>query len=137
MGSTREALLACTLKRVRVKLPEFHLDLYVQEMNAGQREEYYEILTNAIANKEQKQDITARILLPSLLDLDGNPVLKDSDLTRLVELSPQLVTKLTNSLLKVSGLLPEFYQAEKKRLKIRNTSSFSLWLGNLASHFRI
>ena len=120
-----------------MKLPEFHLDLYVQEMNAGQREEYYEILTNAIANKEQKQDITARILLPSLLDLDGNPVLKDSDLTRLVELSPQLVTKLTNSLLKVSGLLPEFYQAEKKRLKIRNTSSFSLWLGNLASHFRI
>ena len=132
MRTTREKLLSCTLKRVRVKLPEYGLDLYVQEMNAEQREDYYSILTTALSDKKQKKNIAAKILLPSLLDLDGSALLSQEEVEKLAELSPQVVTRLTNSLLEVSGLLPEFYQAEKKRLKKQaGTSSFSAWLRNL------
>ncbi len=136
MKTTREKLLSCKLKRVRVKIPESGLDLYVQEMNAGQREEYYTVIATALTDKKQRDNITAKILLPSLLDLDGNQLLTENDLERLAELSPQLIAKLTNSLLEVSGLLPEFYQAEKKRLqKQKSMRSFSPWLRNLVSLF--
>ena len=136
MKTPREQLLSCKLKRVRVKLLEFGLDLYVQEMNAAQREEYYTILINAVTDKKQKEDIAARVLLPSLLDLDGNVLLTENDLNGLADLSPQLIAKLTNSLLEVSGLLPEFYQAEKKRLKSeKSMSSTSIWLRNLRKIF--
>ena len=127
----REALLSCTLKRIRVKLPEWKLDLYVQEMDAGQRAEYYEILTNAVTDKVQKQGIAAKILLPSLLNLDGSRLLVDDDLGILSSLSPQVITKLTNSLLEVSGLLPDWYEAEKKRLRPKSTSFFSRLRGSL------
>jgi hypothetical protein len=133
MKTTRDKLLSCTLKRVRVKLPEYGLDLYIQEMTAGQREEYYSILTTAMTDKKQKKNIAARILLPSLIDLDGQPLLTDDDLERLVNLSPQVVTILTNSLLEVSGLLPEFYESEKKRLSRQKAMSFfSGWRRSLA-----
>lgn len=132
MTKTRDKLLSCSLKRARVKLPEYGLDLYVQEMNAEQREEYYGLLLTAVTNKPTKKDIAAKILLPSLLDRDGNQVLTDADLSRLVELSPQILTKLTNTLLELSGLSAEFYEAEKKRLlNQRRTSSFLGWLKNL------
>jgi hypothetical protein len=133
MKTTRDKLLSCTLKRVRVKLPEYGLDLDIQEMTAGQREEYYSILTTAMTDKKQKKNVAARILLPSLLDLDGQPLLTDDDLERLVNLSPQVVTILTNSLLEVSGLLPEFYESEKKRLSRQKAMSFfSGWRRSLA-----
>jgi hypothetical protein len=131
MTDTRERLFSCTLKRVRVKLPEWKLDLYVQEMDAGQRVEYYEILTNAATDKAQKANVAARILLPSLLDLDGNRLLVDDDLGKLESLSPQVITRLTNSLLEVSGLLPAFYEAEKKRLRPRSMNFFSRLRRNL------
>jgi hypothetical protein len=131
----REALLSNTLKRMRVKLPEYGLDLYVQEMNAEQRDQYYNILTNATSEKKQKKNIAAKILLPSLLDLEGNPILTDEDLDKLTEVSPQVIVKLTNSLLLISGLLPGFYEAEKRRLgEARLTSSISAWLKNLVRH---
>jgi hypothetical protein len=126
----RDALLACGLKRVRVKLPEYDLDLYVQEMTAAQRDEYYAVLTNALTNKEQKANLAAKILLPSLLDLEGFPLFDDDDLDNLAKVSPQVITKLTNSLLQVSGLLPDFYEAEKKRLskaRISSTGSRASW----------
>lgn len=114
------------MKRVRVRLPERGVDLYVQEMNAGQRAEYYQVLTNALTSHEQKEDIAAKILLPSLLDLDGRRLLADDDLEALGNLSPQVVTQLTNTLLQISGLMPDFFEAEKKRLKkTGNTGFFS------------
>ena len=126
MRSTKEQLLSCQMKRVRVKLPEFGLDLYVQEMNAEQRAEYYQVLTNALTNHEQKQDITAKILLPSLLDLDGRRLLADDDFEALGNLSPQVVIKLTNTLLQISGMSSDFFEAEKKRLqKVGNMRFFS------------
>jgi hypothetical protein len=132
MKRTRDILLSCTLKRVRVKLPEYGLDLYVQEMNAEQREDYYGILTTALSDKKQKKNVAARILLPSLLDLDGSQLLTQDEVEKLAELSPQVITRLTNSLLEVSGLLPAYFEQEKKRLKRQRVmSSFSSWLRNL------
>jgi hypothetical protein len=132
MKRTRDILLSCTLKRVRVKLPEYGLDLYVQEMNAEQREDYYGILTTALSDKKQKKNVAARILLPSLLDLDGSQLLTQDEVEKLSELSPQVITRLTNSLLEVSGLLPAYFEQEKKRLKRQRVmSSFSSWLRNL------
>jgi hypothetical protein len=93
-------------------------------MNAGQRAEYYEIVTKAVSDKPQNENIAARILLPSLLDLDGNRLLTEDDLEKLGNVSPQVITKLTNSLLEVSGLMPAFYEAEKKRLRRQRSINF-------------
>jgi secreted protein with Ig-like and vWFA domain len=132
MKTIKQQLLSCTLQRVRVKLPEFGLDLYVQEMSAEQRIEYYAILASAISNKTPQKNVAARILLPSLLDLDGNMLFDEDEVDKLEALSPQVVTKLTNSLLEVSGLTSTYFEAEKKRLmKARSTNFISSWLTSL------
>jgi hypothetical protein len=137
MSNQRERLLSCTLQRVRVKLPEWKLDLYVQEMNASQREEYYSILVTSVSNSKPKENVAARILLPSLLDLEGKRLFSDDEAAKLEELSPQVITKLTNTLLQISGLTQDFYEAEKKRLnRQKNISFFSFWLKGWASHLQ-
>jgi len=134
--ANKKDILSCVLKKELVKIPGFNMNIYIQEMNITQREDYLQVIKSVLEDKKLKKNIGVNILLPSIIDKDGNQIFTKEEAEKLANINPRVITALTTRLLEISGLFPESLSAEKNVLRIfQNIDLFSNWLKNLARRY--
>jgi hypothetical protein len=130
--ATKADLLSLHLRIEPVTIPGLNMQVFIREMNVAQREDYIEAVQSALADKTIRKNLSAEMLIHSIVNKNGETLFGQNDLEQLADINPQAITIMTTKMLEISGLYPAALEKEKKRLRIfQSIDLFSNWLRNL------
>ena len=126
MGATKEALLALSLRRESVPVPELGdgAEVIVQEMTAAARERYGEGLMYEDPDdpdekgeprlKRRVGSLYARLVAFSVVDEDGKLLFGEGDVERVAGMPARVVERIAAVAARVSGIGDKALEAARK-----------------------
>lgn len=110
---TREQILGFKPKVEKIQVPEWGGEVFIRPLSGRARDAF------AGASKEAKDTLgysrlLAGVVIASVVDQDGNALLKAEDAENLIGMDARTLDALSKAIMKVSGLTEEAADAAKK-----------------------
>lgn len=113
MLGKEEIFTTVVLKREKVEIPELGGDVYVSEMTGADSDEWEQSLVGSDGKRNLK-NITAKLVVATLVNENGERIFTEDDLPRVAKLPARILNKIAIPADRINGLTGRYLEDVKK-----------------------